>query len=338
MVELRAARPQLEQAVTVYVLRDGLSDTQALHSLRGHTRTDLSDGVLDSSWLWVAQVDPRPLDWNGPATRLFTRFRDQDLDRPIIEHLERVARRHRNRIAIRDASTALTFSGLWDAVSGLAETLAADTEPGDLIAVLLPACPLFPIGVLACLAAGRPFVVLDTHHPADWLGHVLRDARPTLIITLEDGLERVAAPMPTARVIRLTNLPGPARKDWRPATMGVDEPACVLFTSGSTGRPKSVVNSQRNLLQRVAQSINAAHINAADRLLTLASPSDRSSASGRHDRAAGGRASIHLLDHEGVRAREILNVIRAEAITICSRFRLFCDPSSRLRRGVRTPH
>ena len=32
------------------------------------------------------------------------------------------------------------------------------------------------------------------------------------------------------------------------------------------------MNSQRNLLQRVAQSINAAHINAADRLLTLAPP------------------------------------------------------------------
>jgi amino acid adenylation domain-containing protein len=291
-----------------------------LHSLRGHTRTDLSDGVLNTvrGFEWL-KVDPRPLDWNGPATRLFTRFRDEDLDRPIIDHLERAARRHRNRIAIRDASTALTFGELWDAVSGLAETLAADTEPGDLIAVLLPACPLFPIGVLACLAAGRPFVVLDTHHPADWLGHVLREARPTLIITLEDGLERVAAPMPTARVIRLTNLPGRARKGWWPTPMGVDEPACVLFTSGSTGRPKSVVNSQRNLLQRVAQSINAAHINAADRLLTLASPSTIVGVRDVMTALLAG-ASIHLLDPQGVGAREILNVIRAEAVTILFAF------------------
>ena len=71
--------------------------------------------------------DRRPLDWNGPVDRLFTRFPDQDLDRPIIEHFERVARRHRDRIAIRDAETALTFGELWDGVSGLAETLAADT-------------------------------------------------------------------------------------------------------------------------------------------------------------------------------------------------------------------
>jgi len=288
--------------------------------LRGDTRTNPSASVLDTArgFEWL-EVDPRPLDWNGPATRLFTRFRDQGLDRPIIEHFERVARRHRNRIAIRDANTALTFGELWDAVSGLAETLAAGTEPGDLIAILLPACPLFPVAMLACLAAGRPFVALDTHYPPDWLGHALREARPALIITLADGLDRLAAPSPTVRVIRLTNLPGPARKDWRPASMGVDEPACVLFTSGSTGRPKSIVNSQRSLLQRVAQSINAAHINAADRLLTLASPGTIVGVRDVMTALLAG-ASVQLLDPQGVGAREILNVIRSEAVTILFAF------------------
>ena len=37
-----------------------------------------------------------PLDWNGPTGRIFTRFRDEDLDRPIIDHFERVTRQHRN--------------------------------------------------------------------------------------------------------------------------------------------------------------------------------------------------------------------------------------------------
>src|SRR5205814_10159015 len=98
-----------------------------------------------------------------------------------------------------------------------------------------------------------------------------------------------------------------------------DGPACVLFTSGSTGRPKSIVNSQRNLLQRVAQSINAAHINAADRLLILA---PRCTVVGVRDvmTALLAGASIHLLDPQGVGAREIVNVIRAEAITILFAF------------------
>jgi non-ribosomal peptide synthetase component F/thioesterase domain-containing protein/acyl carrier protein len=292
----------------------------ALHSQRGDTPVDHPHAPRDRcrtvAWL---EDDRRPLDWNGPANRLFTRVRDQDLQRPIIELFEQLARRQRDRIAIRDAAVALTFGELWDGVSGLAETLAAETESGDLIGILLPASPLFPLAMLACLAAGRPFVALDSHYPPDWLDHVLRDARPTLVITLKDSLPDLQGRMPTIRVIGLTGVPNAARTGWRPAAMGVDEPACVLFTSGSTGRPKGIVNSQRNLLQRVAHSINAAHINTADRLLTLASPCTIVGVRDVMTALLAG-ASIHLLDPQGVAARDILNAIRAEAITILFAF------------------
>ena len=263
--------------------------------------------------------DRRPLDWNGPVDRLFTRFPDSALDRPIIDHLEHAARLHRNRIAIRNAETALTFGELWDGLNGLAETLAADSKTGDLIGILLPTGPMFALAMFACLAAGRPFVALDTDHPQDWLDHALEDARPTLIITREDGLAGVEPRVPPMRVIQLTALPKPARECWRPARLGLDEPACVLFTSGSTGRPKGIVNSQRNLLQRVAQSINAAHINAEDRFLTLASPCTIVGVRDVMTALLAG-ASIHLLDPQRAGAREISNVIRAEAITILFAF------------------
>jgi amino acid adenylation domain-containing protein len=288
--------------------------------MRGDTSTQLLNDAPDtlSACVWLAD-DRRPLDWNGPATRPFTRVRTQDLERPIIEQFERVARQEPSRVAVRAGDTALTFGELWDGVSGLAETLAADTKPGDLIAILLPACPMFPLAMLACLAAGRPFVALDAHHPPDWLAHLLREARPTAIVAGEEGLRELEARMPPVRVIPLTGLPAPAPRGWRPAAMSVDAPACVLFTSGSTGRPKSIVNSQRNLLQRVAQSINAAHINAADRLLTLAPPCTIVGVRDVTTALLAG-ASIHLLDPQGVGAREVLNVIRAEAITILFAF------------------
>jgi non-ribosomal peptide synthetase component F len=99
-----------------------------------------------------------PLDWNGPTGRVFTRFRDEDIDRPIIDHFERVVRRHPNRIAVTDSDTSLSFAELWHGLSGLAETIAAETKPGDLIGIVLPACSMYPVAILACLAAGRPFV------------------------------------------------------------------------------------------------------------------------------------------------------------------------------------
>jgi acyl-coenzyme A synthetase/AMP-(fatty) acid ligase/thioesterase domain-containing protein/acyl carrier protein len=256
-----------------------------------------------------------PLDWNGPTSRRFARFRDSDLNRPVIDHFERVARRHPNRIAVTDSDTSLSYAELWDGVSGLAETIAAETKAGDLIGIVLPTSSMFPLAMLACLAAGRPFVALDPHYPDTWLGQVLEDARPALIIGGEDVLRGVEIVAPAARVIHLTGLPPAARKGWRPTGLGLDQPACVLFTSGSTGRPKGIVNSERNLLQRVAQSINAAHINAEDKFLTLASLCTIVGVRDTLTALLAG-ASVRLLDPQRAGAREILSVIRAEAITI----------------------
>jgi non-ribosomal peptide synthetase component F len=151
------------------------------------------------------------------------------------------------------------------------------------------------------------------------LGQVLDDARPALVLGREDVLGAVEAVAPTTRVIHLTDLPQPARKGWQPVELGMDQPACVVFTSGSTGRPKGIVNSQRNLLQRVGQSINAAHINAEDRFLTLAS---LCTIVGVRDiiTALLAGASVYLLDLQRAGTRDILNVIRAEAITILFAF------------------
>jgi amino acid adenylation domain-containing protein len=267
---------------------------------------------------WLAE-DPRPLDWNGPTDRPFTPFRAEGLDQPIIDHFERVARQHRQRIAIRDTGATLTFGELWDGVSGLAETLAARTNRGDLIGILLPAGPMFPLAMLACLASGRPFVALDTHYPKAWLEQVLKNARPKLVIAQQAGAAALEACAPKTQVIDLTSLPARARESWRPARLDVDEPACVLLTSGSTGRPKGIVNSQRNLLQRVAQSINAAHINADDRLLTIASAGTIVAVRDVMTALLAG-TSVRILDPHGFGAREILNVIREDAVTILFSF------------------
>ena len=47
---------------------------------------------------WLAD-GKHPLDWNGPAGRIFSNFREEDLDRPIIDQFEGVAGRHGDRIA-----------------------------------------------------------------------------------------------------------------------------------------------------------------------------------------------------------------------------------------------
>ena len=53
--------------------------------------------------------------------------------------MPRVASRYPQRVAVTDGATSLTNRELWDGVSGLAETIAARTKPGELVGILLDA-------------------------------------------------------------------------------------------------------------------------------------------------------------------------------------------------------
>jgi len=120
---------------------------------------------------WLRTVSTR---WtgNGPTSRIFSKFRDEDLDRPIIDLFERVARRHRNRIRSR-IQTHLSLCGIVGWPFRTAETIRGRNQPGDLIGIVLRHDSMFPLAILACLAAGRPFVALDPHYPGNWLSQVL---------------------------------------------------------------------------------------------------------------------------------------------------------------------
>src|SRR5689334_6258356 len=107
------ARKEVQGCGQTAVLKNRVTDCDAAAEFEG------------LEWL---EDGKHPLDWNGPTGRIFPRFGDEDLDTPIVDHLESVARRHRNRIAVTDSGTSLSFAELWDGLSGLAETIAAETK------------------------------------------------------------------------------------------------------------------------------------------------------------------------------------------------------------------
>lgn len=256
-----------------------------------------------------------PLDWNGPTNRPFESFAAESKACPIVELLERVVRRFPERIALSAPDGSVTYGELWRVLSGWAGQIARATAPGDLVGILVPVAPQFPIAMLACWAAGRAFVALDPDYPPEWIAQVLDDSRPAVLL-VSGGAAGAAATTPT---LDLELAAQDVSADWRPARLGPDEPACVLFTSGSTGQPKGIVNSQRNLLQRVSQSVNAAHINSDDRFLTLTS---LCTIVGLRDLItcllAG--ASFHLLATQNAGARAIHSVIRDWQISILFAF------------------
>jgi amino acid adenylation domain-containing protein len=267
---------------------------------------------------WNDQSD-FPLDWNGPISRPFEAFVDESKARPIVELLEMVVRRFPERIALSGPQTSITYAELWRVMSGWAEQIAGATAPGDLVGILAPVSPEFPIAMFACLAAGRPFVALDPHYPPEWIAQVMDDSRPALLLVSKEDRGDTGATPATVRTLDLEEVTRHASPSWRSARLGPDEAACILFTSGSTGRPKGIVNSQRNLLQRVSQSINAAHINSDDRFLTLTSLCTIVGVRDMITALLAG-ASFYLLDTQNAGAREIHRVIRDRQISILFAF------------------
>jgi acyl-coenzyme A synthetase/AMP-(fatty) acid ligase/thioesterase domain-containing protein/acyl carrier protein len=278
--------------------------------------------VVDLQNLKWLDTHTHPLDWNGPCDRPFVAFGPDALGRPIVENLWQSVRTGADRVAISDSESSICYGELWEGVGGLGQILAEQSEPGELIAILLPQRSMSPVAMLACLAAGRPFVVVDASQPREWLVQALESTQPALIIGSGECRELARSGGAAGTLfVDVTRPTLGAPRSWRPADLGPDEPACVLLTSGSTGRPKAVVNSQRALQQRVAQSINSAHINAADRLLTLA---PLASIVGVRDVLTSvlAGASIHLIDPRSASPRQISSVIGAQAITL-----LFAAPA-----------
>ena len=105
------------------------------------------------------------------------------------------------------------------------------------------------VGLLGVLKAGGAYMPLDTDHPAERLGGMLRDSGATVLVT-EDHL-RGRIPGCTPLVVTLDpaapSLVGVEAENPR-VPVDPDSLAYVVFTSGSTGRPKGVMVSHRALL------------------------------------------------------------------------------------------
>ncbi|MBV9905202.1 MAG: non-ribosomal peptide synthetase, partial [Alphaproteobacteria bacterium] len=253
-----------------------------------------------------------PLDWNGPVDRAFVPFADDALERPIAEHFAATARAHPERIAVDDGETRLTYGQMLTAVTAMAAWIAAATEAGELVGILLPSSCEFSVAMLACLSAGRLFVPLDLHYPRGWLEGVIRDSGIAAVIG------RFADPEANGLLpanVRKLDLGDPPLAIAVAAPVGVDEPALVLFTSGSTGKPKGIVNSQRALMQRVAQYTGAAHIDASDRFLPLSSECTIAGLRERLTALMTG-ATLHLMDVQRAGARQVLTRLHDSGITM----------------------
>ncbi len=178
-----------------------------------------------------------------------------------------IAARYPDHVAVLTDAKAWTYRELASAVTATARQLG----PGGPVALLCQHGPNAVIGLLAALAAGRPYVPLDPDFPKARLAGIVADcAADTVLVGDELGcLARELAP--DAEVVRIGQPQGEPDLATLRGRAQLDDPAYVLYTSGSTGKPKGVVQSHRNILFSIANHLRHFAITPADRTSVLTS-------------------------------------------------------------------
>jgi acyl-CoA synthetase (AMP-forming)/AMP-acid ligase II len=155
----------------------------------------------------------------------------------------------------------------WDALAGgLAGGLAArGVGRGDVVALLLPSTPLYPIAYLAAARLGAATTGVNVRYRRTEIGHLLRQAGAKVLLAVTtwhdadfraivdevrpDALCEVVWLEPDAiragtRAVVDDLASGPVPPD----AAAPDDPVAIVFTSGTTGAPKGAWYTHRNVL------------------------------------------------------------------------------------------
>lgn len=188
------------------------------------------------------------------------------------------------------SGTQLSYARLVAGALVLGRRIAALTQPGERVGVLLPNVNAAAVVFFALQAFGRVPAMLNFSAGAANLEAAVVTAEISLVLSSAEFVERaklepaVAAIGSHARFLwleevregigrleRLRGLVGSlwARRSHARLGIGRDDPAAVLFTSGSEGRPKGVVLSHGNILANCAQIAARVDFNQQDKVFNV---------------------------------------------------------------------
>lgn len=189
---------------------------------------------------------------------------------PVLDAIRFHAFSHPDDLAlIQDGQTTLSYAALLAAVQALAGTLNQHgIGQGDRLVVLLPRSPQTIVAILAVMWCGAAYVPLDPMGPQSRLNMVLDDAKPALVLTIQEHAKH----LPKDQKALCLDLCDDRQIDpmYAPAAVLGDTPAYVMYTSGSTGKPNGVTVPRQALDHFVAAANQQYMVQSHDRVLQFA--------------------------------------------------------------------
>jgi amino acid adenylation domain-containing protein len=168
----------------------------------------------------------------------------------FVERFDEQAHRTPEKLACTDRHGQLTYRALASRTNRLAHALLArGIGAGDVVGICLERGAPVLSSFLAVWKAGAAYVPLDPAYPETYLGQIIADAAPKLIIGTAATLDRLG--LEPARRFALdveadsfANFPESSPK----AVANPDALAYIMYTSGSTGLPKGARVLHRQLI------------------------------------------------------------------------------------------
>ncbi|MFV2018994.1 AMP-binding protein [Micromonospora sp. LOL_023] len=204
-------------------------------------------------------------------------------DLALTEYVLRHADQYGDRPALVDLSggDGYTYRQLASAVRRLAAGLRArGFGRGDVLAMLAPNVPEYPIAVHAAVLAGGTAMLLNPLDTADDLASHLDEAGARLLVTVPPEVDKARSFVGRTKVEELvvigaadgvTSMSELYGSDV-PMTSGVDpseQVALLLHSSGSTGSPKAVMLTHRNVVATVQQTSLVAPLGEDEMVLAM---------------------------------------------------------------------
>lgn len=199
-------------------------------------------GLLEGGWDGPAHPAPPPL----PA-----------------DVIREAAGRFSDLTALEWGDRSLTYGEFDTRIDRMASALVArGLGPERPVVLFLERGPDAATAVVAALRARVPFVPVDRSLTAEWLGEVIAQTEPGLVVT--DGEPSGVPAGWQARTVDDLVDEGDGRLHDSPRRTDL---AYVLYTSGSTGAPKGVMVDQGNLAAYVAAQSDIEDVSPDDRIM-----------------------------------------------------------------------